>query len=120
MFPHEIIDYSFFDEQTNSVFFLCKDPTINPFNPYILLMCWHNHDIKCILSGKAAKAAMFYITDYITKVDLKTHLFCLKLWLLLLILLPIQKLNKQRCYFMYVFHNFHLNNKFIHNKLQDI
>jgi len=25
------------------------------------------------LSGKAAKAAMFYITDYITKMDIKTH-----------------------------------------------
>jgi len=25
------------------------------------------------LSGKAAKAAMFYITDYITKSDVKTH-----------------------------------------------
>jgi len=25
------------------------------------------------LSGKAAKAAMFYITDYITKTDVKTH-----------------------------------------------
>jgi hypothetical protein len=35
--------------------------------------CRHNHDIKCILSGKAAKAAMFYITDYITKMDLKTY-----------------------------------------------
>jgi hypothetical protein len=30
-------------------------------------------DIKCILSGKSAKAAMFYITDYITKMDVKTH-----------------------------------------------
>ena len=37
------------------------------------MYCHHNHDIKCILSGKAAKAAMFYITDYTTKMDLKTY-----------------------------------------------
>ena len=29
--------------------------------------------MKCILSGKSAKAAMFYITDYITKMDCKTY-----------------------------------------------
>jgi hypothetical protein len=46
---------------------------VNYFNRYILVYCRHNHDIKCILSGKAAKAAMFYITDYITKMDLKTY-----------------------------------------------
>jgi len=46
---------------------------VNYFNRYILVYCRHNHDIKCILSGKAAKAAMFYITDYITKMDVKTY-----------------------------------------------
>ncbi|KAG0702028.1 hypothetical protein DFH29DRAFT_760579, partial [Suillus ampliporus] len=32
-----------------------------------------NHDLKCILSGKAAKGAMCYISDYITKMDLKLY-----------------------------------------------
>jgi len=45
---------------------------------YALVACalhYHStlYDIKCILSGKAAKAAMFYITDYITKMSTKTH-----------------------------------------------
>ena len=61
------------DPETNSIFLLCRDGTVNYFNPYLLVFCRHNHDIKCILSGKAAKAAMFYITDYITKGDLNTH-----------------------------------------------
>ncbi|KDQ05500.1 hypothetical protein BOTBODRAFT_92493, partial [Botryobasidium botryosum FD-172 SS1] len=61
------------DPETNSIFLLCLDGTVNNFNPYILVFCRHNHDIKCILSGKAAKAAMFYITDYITKMDLTTY-----------------------------------------------
>jgi hypothetical protein len=52
---------------------MCRDGNINYFNPYILVFCRHNHDIKCILSGKGAKAAMFYISDYITKMDLKTY-----------------------------------------------
>jgi len=37
------------------------------------VFCRHNHDLKCILSGKSAKAAMFYISDYITKMGLKTY-----------------------------------------------
>ena len=73
LFPHEIVEASHFDPDTNSIFLLCRDGTVNYFNPYLLVFCRHNHDIKCILSGKAAKAAMFYITDYITKGDLNTH-----------------------------------------------
>jgi hypothetical protein len=73
LFPHEVVESSYFDPETNSIFLLVRDGTINYFNPYLLVFCRHNHDIKCILSGKAAKAAMFYITDYITKSDLKTH-----------------------------------------------
>lgn len=46
---------------------------MNYFNLYILVFCRHNHDLKCILSGKSAKAAMFYITDYITKMSLNTY-----------------------------------------------
>jgi len=73
LFPHEIIDASYFDPESNSIVLMCRDSTINCFNPYILVFCHHNHDIKCILSGKAAKAASFYITDYITKMGPKTY-----------------------------------------------
>ncbi|KIK32987.1 hypothetical protein CY34DRAFT_100445, partial [Suillus luteus UH-Slu-Lm8-n1] len=72
-FPHEIVDVSSFDSETNSVALACRDPTVNYFNPYILMFCRHNHDIKCILSGRGAKAAMFYISEYITKMDVKTY-----------------------------------------------
>ena len=73
LFPHEIVDASYFDAETNSVILVCRDATVNYYNPYILVFCRHNHDIKCILSGKSAKAAMFYISDYITKMGLKTY-----------------------------------------------
>ena len=72
-FPHDIEPMSYFDPNTNSVVLKCLDSMINYFNKYILVFCRHNHDIKSILSGKAAKAAMFYITDYITKMDVKTY-----------------------------------------------
>lgn len=73
LFPHDIVKEARFDPETNSIYLTCLDPWVNYYNPYILVFCRHNHDIKCILSGKAAKSAMFYITDYITKMDLKTH-----------------------------------------------
>ena len=78
MFPHEIIDKSYFDNKTKSVFLVCHDATINFFNPYILVFCHHNHDIKCILSGKAAKASMFYITFIKHKSELKLCCICEK------------------------------------------
>ncbi|KAG2351445.1 hypothetical protein BDR07DRAFT_1288749, partial [Suillus spraguei] len=71
LFPHEIVENSYFDPETSSVVLMCWDGNVNHFNPYILIFCRHNHNIKCILSGKGAKAAMFYISDYITKMDLK-------------------------------------------------
>ncbi|KAG2743722.1 hypothetical protein P692DRAFT_201722980 [Suillus brevipes Sb2] len=73
LFPHEVVEESYYDAASKSVVLKCGDGTINYFNPYILVYCRHNHDLKCILSGRAAKAAMFYITDYITKTELKTH-----------------------------------------------
>ena len=50
-----------------------RDANVNYYSPPILVMCRHNNDLRFILSGKSAKAAVFYITDYITKMDLKTY-----------------------------------------------
>lgn len=52
---------------------MCQDGNVNYHNQHILVFCCHNHDLKCILSGKSAKAAMFYISDYITKMGIKTY-----------------------------------------------
>lgn len=73
LFPHEVIEASYYDESTHSIYLKCRDPTVNYCNWYILVLCRHNHDLKFIHSGKGAKAAIFYITDYITKGDLRTH-----------------------------------------------
>ncbi|KIK35584.1 hypothetical protein CY34DRAFT_27830, partial [Suillus luteus UH-Slu-Lm8-n1] len=73
LFLHEVVKTSLFNLDTNSVVLMCYDANINYFNPYILVFCRHNHDIKCILSRRGAKAAMFYISDYIMKMDMKTY-----------------------------------------------
>ncbi|KAJ7054737.1 hypothetical protein C8F01DRAFT_960494, partial [Mycena amicta] len=72
-FPHEIVLNSKFDAETNSFFLRALNPLVNWFNPEMMICTRHNHDLKCILSGKAAKAAMFYITNYITKFDQRTY-----------------------------------------------
>lgn len=72
-FPHELVEKSWYDEVNNAVVFIVRDSTINFHNRYIMVFCRHNHDLKCILSGRAARAAIIYITDYITKMDMRTH-----------------------------------------------
>ncbi|THU90134.1 hypothetical protein K435DRAFT_586449, partial [Dendrothele bispora CBS 962.96] len=49
------------------------DGLINPYNPTLLSALRCNMDIKFIGSGTSAKAILYYITDYITKTQLKTH-----------------------------------------------
>ncbi|KAJ3920278.1 hypothetical protein C8J55DRAFT_440744, partial [Lentinula edodes] len=73
-YPHKIIECSSFDIEENSIIFSRKEADINGHNPDLLVYTRHNHDLKCILSGKAAKAAMFYISDYITKMPLSTDI----------------------------------------------
>ncbi|KAJ3751899.1 hypothetical protein EV360DRAFT_56175, partial [Lentinula raphanica] len=72
-YPHEIVTNSSFDKDTNSIIFSRLESDVNGHNPFLLVQTRHNHDLKCILSGRAGKAAMFYISDYITKMPLKTE-----------------------------------------------
>ncbi|KAJ3770179.1 hypothetical protein FB446DRAFT_647439, partial [Lentinula raphanica] len=71
-YPHDIVEESSFDKQSNSITLKRLEKDINGHNPFVLVQTRHNHDLKCILSGRACKAAMFYISDYITKMPLKT------------------------------------------------
>ncbi|THU84820.1 hypothetical protein K435DRAFT_686836, partial [Dendrothele bispora CBS 962.96] len=47
---------------------------VNPYNPTMLSALRCNMDIKFIGSGASAKAILYYITDYITKCQLKAHI----------------------------------------------
>ncbi len=72
-FLHDYAAHLSYDKETKSVMLVCRDTFVNYFNDFILVFCRHNHDMQCILSGKSCKAAMFYITDYITKMSVKTY-----------------------------------------------
>ncbi|KAJ7765892.1 hypothetical protein DFH07DRAFT_690596, partial [Mycena maculata] len=64
---------SSFDAETGEICLRCLDGLVNNFNATMLEAIRCNMDIKFIGSGASAKAILYYITDYITKSQLKTH-----------------------------------------------
>ena len=64
---------SCFDPQTGELKLRCLNGLVNNFNETMLQCIRCNMDIKFIGSGTSAKAILYYITDYITKSQLKTH-----------------------------------------------
>jgi hypothetical protein len=63
-----------FDPETAELCLRCLEGLVNNFNTTMLEAIRCNMDIKFIGSGESAKAILYYITDYITKSDLKTHI----------------------------------------------
>ncbi|KAJ7215440.1 hypothetical protein GGX14DRAFT_359631 [Mycena pura] len=61
------------DPETGEICLRCLDGLVNNFNSTILEALRCNMDIKFIGSGASAKAILYYITDYITKSQLKAH-----------------------------------------------
>lgn len=61
------------DPQTWSVLLHHLHLCINNYNACVMFLLQCNMDIKYIGSGPAAKALLFYITDYITKSSLSVH-----------------------------------------------
>ena len=68
-----VVPESYIDPESKEVFLRCLDGMVNNFNPTILETLRCNMDIKFIGSGVAAKGILYYITDYITKTQLQTH-----------------------------------------------
>ncbi|KAJ6470898.1 hypothetical protein C8R45DRAFT_765112, partial [Mycena sanguinolenta] len=65
--------FTFVDPETESIMLRRLHPRINNYNELIIFLLRCNMDIKYIGSGKAAKALVYYVTDYITKSTLSTH-----------------------------------------------
>ena len=61
------------DPETGQINLRCLDGLVNNFNATILEAVRCNMDIQFIGSGESAKAMIYYITDYITKSQLKSH-----------------------------------------------
>ena len=62
-----------FDPETAELRLRCLQGMVNNFNATMLEAIRCNMDIKFIGSGELAKAILYYVTDYIMKTDLKTH-----------------------------------------------
>ncbi|KAA1478401.1 hypothetical protein DENSPDRAFT_788082, partial [Dentipellis sp. KUC8613] len=67
-------DLTSLDDATQSILLRRLHPWLNNFNDVVLFLLKSNMDVKFIGSGEAAKALVFYITDYITKSSLPTHI----------------------------------------------
>ncbi|KZT59319.1 hypothetical protein CALCODRAFT_413126, partial [Calocera cornea HHB12733] len=61
------------DSESGSILLRRLHPRINEYNDVIMFLLKCNMDIQFIGSGEGAKAAIYYITDYITKPSLPTH-----------------------------------------------
>lgn len=62
------------DEESSSILLRRLHPWINNYNDLVLFLMKCNMDIKYIGSGQAAKALVYYVTDYVTKGSLPLHL----------------------------------------------
>lgn len=71
--PRKLVPVSTIDPQTGHIMMRRSDPMINNFNEYLIAACRSNMDIKFIWTGNDAKALVYYITDYVTKMSLSFH-----------------------------------------------
>lgn len=71
--PRKLVPASSIDPATGHISMRRSSPWINNFNEYLISACRSNMDIKFIWSGSDAKALVYYITDYVTKMSLSFH-----------------------------------------------
>lgn len=71
--PSLYVEKTTLDPENGEFEFRVSDGMVNNFCETILMAMRCNIDIKFIGSGQSAKAVLYYITDYITKSQLKAH-----------------------------------------------
>ncbi|KAI9069267.1 hypothetical protein FKP32DRAFT_1540771, partial [Trametes sanguinea] len=64
---------TYVDEDTGGIVLRRLHPRIASYNDVVIFLMQSNMDIKFIGSGEAAKALLYYVTDYITKPSLPAH-----------------------------------------------
>ncbi|KAI9061814.1 hypothetical protein FKP32DRAFT_1555351, partial [Trametes sanguinea] len=62
------------DDESGAIMLRRLHPRIASYNDLTIFLLKSNMDIKFIGSGEAAKALLYYVTDYITKPSLPTHI----------------------------------------------
>jgi hypothetical protein len=72
-FPRPLFKQTVVDTETGALNIKKNEPWINTFTPVITYIFRCNTDVTCLMSGTAIKAVILYVSDYITKPVLKTH-----------------------------------------------
>ena len=72
-FPRLTFFKTLFDKITGHINVKKHEPMMNTFNYVLTYLMRCNTDVTSLLSGTAVKAVVAYVTDYITKSTLKTH-----------------------------------------------
>ncbi|KAI0750155.1 hypothetical protein C8Q80DRAFT_1079565, partial [Daedaleopsis nitida] len=62
------------DDESGSILLRRLHPMIANYNDLVVFLLKCNMDIKHIGSGEGAKALIYYVTDYITKAPIPTHM----------------------------------------------
>ncbi|KAJ3558871.1 hypothetical protein NM688_g667 [Phlebia brevispora] len=73
MYEENVMPQSYFDMETGDLCLQCLNGLVNNFNETMMRVMRCNMDINFIGSGEAAKAILYYITNYITKSQMKAH-----------------------------------------------
>ena len=72
-FPRPVFECTEVDPETGALKLKKLEPWINSFTPVLTYVMRCNTDVTCLWSGTALKAVIVYVSDYITKTGLKTH-----------------------------------------------
>jgi hypothetical protein len=72
-FPQPIFEHTTVDKETGRIDIKKKESMINAFTYPLTYLFRYNTDVTSLRSGTAIKAVLLYISNYITKPTLKTH-----------------------------------------------
>ena len=72
-FPQPILQQTEVDLKTGALNTKKGEPSMNTVTPAVTYLLRCNTDITSLLSGTVIKAVVAYVSDYISKTSLKTH-----------------------------------------------
>jgi len=73
-FPRKIVTESIADKESGRIELKKLEEFINTFTGVLTYLLRCNTDVTCLHSGTAVKAVVAYVSDYISKFGLKTHM----------------------------------------------
>lgn len=72
-FPRDLYPESTVDPESGALTLKKKEAWINTYSVTLSYLLRCNSDVTCLLSGTMVRAVIAYVTDYVTKSSLKTH-----------------------------------------------